>query len=439
VGSYDLGEEGRVSQRQWEEGAGVTVTVLEGDVREVLRTLADESVNCVVTSPPYWGLRDYNVSGQLGLEPSLHEHVTAMVEVFREVKRVLRKDGVCWVNYGDSYATQPNGRSADDTKAAGNDDRTFRDKPFSTVGPVGGTRVTAGSNREDVDVGGWGSSDASLRWRGGGVLKAKDLCMVPFRFALAMQDDGWWLRSVMPWVKRNGMPESITDRPATSVEYVFMFTRSARYWYDATAVRREMAETSVARLSQDVESQTDSTRANAGRKTNGNMKAVGDKQGLGSRRYAGFNARWDEKEKAARSRGVPPRHAQYESSDQSGLDEVERGSRNFRNSDLFFESLEGPHGLVTNEFGDPLALDVPPQPFREAHFATFPPKLIEPLIKAGCPAGGMILDPFGGAGTSGLVADRLGRHATLIELNPEYAGLARSRIRGDAGMFADVT
>ncbi len=441
----------------------MSTRIMVGDVREQLKLLPDESVHCVVTSPPYWALRDYGTAtweggdagcdhrsptmregrdenramlagsaatnnmqllnavsagkcgkcgairadSQLGLEPTPQLHVEAMVDVFREVKRVLRKDGVCWVNYGDSYAGSINGRSAEDTKAIGNDDRTFRNKPINNAA---------------------------------GGLKPKDLCGVPFRFALAMQDAGWWWRSCLPWVKRNGMPESITDRPASSVEYVFMFTKSARYWYDASAVRRELADASVDRLAQDIEGQAGSLRANGGAKTNGAMKAVGGKKQDGhGRRHAGFNARWDEKEKAARSRGVPPRHAQYENSDQPGLDDVERGSRNFRNSDLFFESLAGPHGLLTDADGNPLALDVPPQPFRGAHFATFPPKLIEPLIKAGCPEGGTLLDPFGGAGTSGMVAHRLGRHAILIELNPVSVEISRDRLTGDGGMFADVT
>lgn len=382
----------------------MSVRIMVGDVRSKVADLADESVNLVCCSPPYWGLRDYGVTGQLGMEATPDAHVEAMVGVFRDIKRVLRRDGVCFVNYGDSYASSVNGRSAADTKAAGNDDRTFRDKPFSTA--VGG-------------------------------LKPKDLCMVPFRFALAMQADGWWLRSIMPWVKRNGMPESITDRPSSAVEYVFMFTRSARYQYDADAVRRELAPASVIRLAQDIDGQAGSQRANGGRKTNGAMKAVARKQDGHGPRHAGFNARWDEKE--ARSRGVPPRHAQYASSDQSGLDDVERGSRNFRNGDLFFESLDAPHGLLTDAAGNPLALDVPPQPFRDAHFATFPPNLIRPLILAGCPKGGTVLDPFFGAGTTGLVADRLGRNCIGIELNPEYAAIAERRINGDAGMFANTT
>lgn len=365
----------------------MSVQILVGDVRETLRDMPSDSVHCVITSPPYWGLRDYGVSGQLGLEPTPQAHVAAMVDVFREVRRVLRPDGVCWVNYGDSYATAVNGRSAADTKAAGTDDRTFRDKPFSTVA---------------------------------GGLKPKDLCMIPARFALAMQDDGWWLRSMLPWIKRNGMPESVADRPATATEYVFLFSKFERYWYDAEAVRKNAAPASLARWSQDIEGQTGSARANGGRKTNGNMKAVGapkvDKQRGHGRRHQGFNERWDQMER----------------------DEQIAAGRNFRNTDLFFESLAEPHGLITDNDGNPLALDVPPQPFRDAHFATFPPALIEPMVKAGCPIGGTILDPFGGAGTTGLVADRLGRNAILCELNREYAEIARRRIEGDGGMFAAV-
>ena len=140
----------------------MSVTILIGDVRDRLRALPADSVDCVVTSPPYWGLRDYGVDGQIGLEPTLGEHLAVMVDVFEEVRRVLKPTGTLWLNYGDCYATSPNGRSAADTKAAGTDDRTFRDKPFSTIQ---------------------------------GVLKAKDLCMVPNRLAIALQEAGWWVRS----------------------------------------------------------------------------------------------------------------------------------------------------------------------------------------------------------------------------------------------------
>jgi DNA modification methylase len=390
----------------------MTVRILIGDVRDRLRELPDESVHCVVTSPPYWALRDYGTPGQLGLEPTPQEHVAVMVDVFREVRRVLRSDGVCWVNYGDSYANSVNGTNAAETKARGKDDRTFRDKPLSSVA---------------------------------GGLKPKDLCMVPARFALAMQDDGWWLRSMLPWVKRNGMPESISDRPATSIEYVFMFTKSARYWYDDESVRLWTSPNTNLRVSQDVASQIGSMRANGGAKTNGPMKAVtrrsnkhaaivGQQDPARARRTAGFDDRWDERERkvAAVGSGVKNNDSFQESV------ALPINERNFRNSDLFWPSLVQPLGLISDECGAPLALDVAPQSFREAHFATFPPNLIRPLILAGCPKGGLVLDPFGGAGTTGLVADRLKREAILIELNARYAQIARKRIQGDAPMFVDV-
>lgn len=200
----------------------MSVNILIGDVRDRLRELPADHFDCVVTSPPYWGLRDYGVEGQIGLEPTLRLHIDVMVEVFREVRRVLKPTGVCWINYGDCYGTTPNGRSAAATKAAGNDDRTFRDKPFSTIG---------------------------------GAVKAKDLCMIPQRLAIALQEDGWWVRSLLPWVKRNGMPESITDRPATAVEYVTLLTKSERYRYDAEAVRRPASPNTNARVAQNVAAQ----------------------------------------------------------------------------------------------------------------------------------------------------------------------------------------
>jgi DNA modification methylase len=361
----------------------VSVRILIGDVRERLAALPADHFDCVVTSPPYWGLRDYDVAGQIGLEPTVAEHLAVMVDVFREVRRVLKPSGVCWMNYGDCYATSPNGRSAAATKAAGNDDRTFRDKPFSTIG---------------------------------GVLKPKDLCLLPQRLTIALQEDGWWIRSLLPWVKRNGMPESISDRPATSVEYVTMMTKSARYAYDADAVRRAASPATNARVAQDVSAQAGSTRANGGRKTNGPMKAVVRRPKVAD---AGSGIKSNESYECAMSGAVLP-------------------DRNFRNTDLFFDSLTAPFGLISGGDGSPLAIDVNPQGFSEAHFATFPPGLVEPLLRAGCPLGGRVLDPFGGSGTTGMVADRLGLDCTLIELNPDYAEIARGRIEGDAGMFSAV-
>lgn len=279
------------------------------------------------------------------MEPTLGEHIEALVAVFREVRRILRKDGTVWLNLGDCYATAPNGRSAADTKAAGNDDRTFRDKPFSTV------------------------SDG---------LKPKDLCMMPARVALALQDDGWWIRSQMPWIKRAAMPESVTDRPASAVEYVFLLTRSAHYFYDAEAVRTPVKQSSLDRLAQNDgnpnwnpdrdRSSTQNPQTLDIRKMvrGGPDRAKPDKQRGHGRRHAGFNDRWDRMER----------------------DEQIAGGRNMRNGDLCFQSLAPPHGLISSPDGAPLVLDVNTQPYPGAHFATFPIKLVEPCILAGTSAKG---------------------------------------------------
>jgi DNA modification methylase len=386
------------------------VTQYVGDVRTVLKSLPADHFDCVLTSPPYWGLRNYDVIGQLGLEPTLGEHLAAMVDVFREVRRVLKPTGVCWINYGDCYATSVNGRSAADTKALGNDDRTFRDKPFSTIGPV------YVSDQRDYDRRGNHSTLTGAapppspgRIAAGGFLKAKDMCLVPERLWIALQDDGWWIRSKFPWIKRNGMPERAEDRPANSLEQMAMLTKSARYWYDAEIVRKAASASTNARVAQNTAALGGSQRANGGRKTNGPMKAVVRKPGCGPK-SAGDQTNIKAKDS-------------FHASTTEVLND-----RNFRNTDLFFSSLEAPWGLISDADGTPLAIDANPKGFSEAHFATFPPALIEPLILAGCPLGGSILDPFEGSGTTGLVAAKLGRIATLIDLSPEYAVMARARI-----------
>ncbi len=323
----------------------MSVKILIGDVFDRLRELPDESVHCAVTSAPYWGLRDYGVEGQIGLEPSLGEHLEVMVAVFREVRRVLREDATLWLNYGDCYATSPNGRSAADPK---------------------GRAVS------------------------GGYLKPKDLCMIPNRLAIALQEDGWWVRSEIIWAKPNPMPESVQDRPTSSHEKIWLLSKSQRYYYDAEAVRRPAV------------GKEDANGFRGGSYVNGQPSArqqVGnkrrsDKQRGHSRRHAGFNDRWD----------------------QMTRDEQQALGANLRN-----------------------VWNIATKPFPNAHFATFPPQLAETCIKAGCPKGGTVLDPFGGSGTTGLVADRLKRDAILIELNPEYAAMAKRRIKGDAPMFTEVT
>lgn len=363
----------------------MTVQIIIGDALESLRALPSDSVDCCVTSPPYWGLRDYGVDGQLGIEPTLAEHIAAMVAVFEEVRRVLTPSGTCWINYGDCYATKPNGRSAADTKLLGSDDRTFRDKPFSTVGPIHppepGQPFPAGIGRR-----GGGNAPCT------GLLKPKDLCMVPNRLAIALQDAGWWVRSEIIWGKPNPMPDSSGRyRPSTAHEKVFLLTKSAKSHYDNEAVKMPASEAPPkSRAATPIDGKQDRiAAASAGSSS--------------IRQMAGFNERWN-----------------------SGEHDRD-GKRLLRNYEPDLSAIV------------PLEVwEIATAAFSEAHFATFPPALVAPCIMAGCPVGGTVLDPFFGAGTTGLVADRLQRDCIGIELNPEYAALAQNRIDGDRGGLLDA-
>lgn len=341
----------------------MSVTILVGDCRARLSEIPDGSVQTCVTSPPYFGLRDYGHEGQIGLEATPDEFVAAMVSVFREVRRVLRGDGTLWLNLGDSYSTDSKWGGSTGGKAA-----------LGLHGAGGGGRNKTRSGVPD-----------------------KNLLGIPWRVALALQADGWYLRQDIIWHKPNPMPESVTDRCTKAHEYVFLLSKGPRYYFDADNIAE-----------QGVSDHGPGNRTHKG----ATAYADGDEK---HRTKVGLAA-YSERERVRRSRGVPPRHAGYESSDQSGLDDVGRGGKRNKRS----------------------VWTVATQPFKEAHFATYPPELIEPCILAGAPVGGMVLDPFGGAGTTGLVADRLGRNCTLIELNPEYAAMAQRRIAGDAGMFGNV-
>jgi DNA modification methylase len=362
----------------------MSVRILTGDCRDVLKTMPDESVHCCVSSPPYFGLRSYLPDGhpdkhkEIGLEASPDEYVSKMVDVFREVRRVLRSDGTLWLNLGDSYAN--------DGKWGGHS---------------GGKHVAA---LHASPIG------RNKRYTG---LKPKDLIGIPWMVAFALRQDGWWLRQSQPWVKRNPMPESTKDRPTNSVETVFLLSKSEVYFYDYDAVKQVRTSNEGANGFRG----GSYTGGNIDNSTTGKRLSVGnkrvDKQRGHSRRHAGFNDRWDEMEKSE-----------------------QQESRAFRNSDLFFASIQTPHGAIGND-EEVIAFDVATQPYKESHFATFPPRLIEPMIKAGCPVGGTILDPFGGAGTTGMVADRLQRNAILIELHPDYPDMARNRVSKDAGLFAE--
>src|SRR5690348_15934843 len=235
-----------------------------GSALDVLRTLPDESVNCVLSSPPYWGLRDYGHAEQIGLEPTPEAFVVALVGVFSEARRVLRDDGVLWVNLGDSYAS---------------DDKWG--------GSTGGKHVSA--LHGDTSVG------RRRRFTG---LKSKDLVGIPWLVAFALRSDGWYLRSDVIWAKPNPMPESVTDRPTKAHEYCFLLSKSPRYSYDADAIREKYATSTLKQFETPYEGEgTKDYAANGVQNPSAIKKRITDKQRAnGSRRYVGFNDRWDEKE-----------------------------------------------------------------------------------------------------------------------------------------------
>lgn len=367
---FDLQTTRRASVRAWE--------VRQGEALTVLRGMPDASVNCCVTSPPYWGLRDYHSDGQLGMEATPQEYVRRLVEVFREVRRVLADDGSLWLNLGDSYAGSGRGLNAD-----GLDHGKSGEKQQSNAGSIGVGVNSREVNRSKRGPGRWGGPDPGLAGPG---LKPKDLIGIPWRVAFALQADGWWLRSDIVWSKPNPMPESVTDRPTKSHEYIFLLTKSAKYFYDYEAIREMKAETTLNDDRGNGEGQR-RERGYPGAASNGGTNLGGDKQRGHFRRHAGFNDRWD----------LMTRE------EQSAL------GRNKRS-----------------------VWEVATRPFAAAHFATYPPALIEPCVKAGCPEHGLVLDPFAGSGTTGVVAVNLGRRFIGIELNPEYVAMAERRISEQA-------
>ena len=300
----------------------VTEGLIVGDVRDILPTLPDGIAQTCVTSPPYWGLRDYGVDGQLGLEPTPEAFVETMVAIFREVRRVLRDDGTLWLNLGDSYG---NGGAAPPRRDHSGG------KSIGTYGQQGYAAASAAP---------WKATQ-----------QPKGLIGIPWRVALALQSDGWILRSDIIWAKPNPMPESVTDRPTKSHEYLFLLAKQGRYYYDADAI----ADPAV----------------RAGAMPGGsNIRDVGQ---FGVKPHAAFN------------------------------------------------------GAVPDKANRRDVWTVNPEPFSEAHFATFPRRLIEPCIAAGSRVGDLVLDPFMGSGTTAMVAQDLGRKWLGCELNPEYAKMIHRR------------
>lgn len=319
-----------------------------GDCLNILPTLESGTVNCCVTSPPYFGLRDYGMEGQIGLEKKPDEYVAKLVHVFREVRRVLRDDGTLWLNLGDSYCA---GATGSNCQAA------------STLGGGKANQVEASKRPDKSKIPG---------------LKQKDLIGIPWMVAFALRADGWYLRSDIIWAKPNAMPESVRDRPTRSHEYIFLLSKSAKYYYDADAIAERGVSYDPRMIDNFVPKSVNGKHVDD--KQNSTNRR--DKQRGHSRTHAGFNDRWDRMEKSEQCAGM----------------------RNKRD-----------------------VWTVSPAQFSGAHFATFPPSLIEPCILAGCPAGGSVLDPFFGSGTTGEVAQKYGRQYVGIELNPGYAPLAKER------------
>lgn len=383
----------------------MTVRILTGDCRDVLKTLPDESVHCVVTSPPYFGLRDYGVAGQIGLEETPSAFVAEMVDVFREVRRVLRADGTLWLNLGDSYAGSwgAQGRQGSTGQMADRSVSAIRERS-----KISAAQIAAHPQRASLT--------GSIRESG---LKPKDLIGIPWRVAFALQADGWWLRQDIIWAKPNPMPESIRDRCTKAHEYLFMLTKSERYHYDSAAI----AEPAVFGDGTGVGPQH--TPPGGGPPHRG-LKKAGRPQTLRAREIAQAKGLTPAHIAAIRAVGITDVGKAQVTQDGCGKNDPTVIA-------LAAEAKAALGGyyrefLIRETRNKRSVWSVPTAPFAEAHFATFPPDLITDCVKAGCPAGGTVLDPFGGAGTTGLVADRLGRDAILIELNPEYAAMAERRI-----------
>ena len=388
--------------------------IITGDALAELRKLPADSVDCCVTSPPYWGLRDYGVAGQIGLERTPEAYLARMVEVFEEVRRVLKPSGTCWVNMGDCYAGSgrggnPTHESSTLQGSLGTQEQSMarRSRKATEIGGsaraaavtgVARKALRAGFHAEQVDQGvigrHWVPPAAGF--------KEKDLMGMPWRLAFRLQDAGWWLRQDIIWHKPNPMPESVTDRCTKAHEYIFLLSKSARYYYDQEATLEPCSEGTHARLAQNVAAQIGSERAHGGNgaKSNGNMKAVGRKM--------------------HRSTGVGFGH---------GYDQHPKPR--VKNNPSFNEAM----ALQPTQRNLRSVWTMNTQGFAEAHFATFPEELARRCILAGCPADGLVLDPFAGSGTCGLVALKLGRRFLGLELNPKYVAMAERRIRNEAGLL----
>ena len=327
--------------------------IMFGDALDMLKTIKTECVDTCVTSPPYFGLRDYGVDGQIGLEETPEQYIERLSAVFREVRRVLKNDGTLWIVIADSYAGSGKG---------------------SALYPENAKKYKQGTNHDMI------GASATVKAKTPGI-KPKNLIGIPWLLAFALRADGWYLRDDIIWVKPNPMPESVKDRCTKSYEHIFMLAKSPHYYFDGEAISEPITESTTRRLSQSIDHQSGSSRAF--RKTNGNMKAAAPR--YGGKKYTATPDKFNR----TKSGGI------YEY----------RSRRNKRN-----------------------VWTVTTKPYKGAHFATYPPDLIEPCILAGSRKGGIVLDPFLGSGTTAAVAQSLEREYIGIELNQDYEPLIRERL-----------
>jgi len=322
--------------------------IYEGDCLKVLKTLPNNSIDCCVTSPPYYGLRDYGMGAQIGMEETPEKFIKNLVKVFTQVKRVLKNDGTLWLNIGDSYASQGKNRTVEQAIS----------KSKLNGGLKSQTQILKQQNK--ITKG----------------LKAKDLIGIPWMLAFALRKSGWYLRQDIIWHKKNCMPESVKDRCTKNHEYIFLLSKSSTYFFDETAIMED---------------------------------AVWDLDGTGTIKR---KLRQSDDNKC-----------------QPGIKEagIRKVYENGKTGTAFKE--------VTGKRNKRSVWSYPTAQFAEAHFATFPQELIVDCIKAGCPVNGVVLDPFFGAGTTGLVARKLNRNYIGIELNPEYITIAENRLSSNLGLF----
>lgn len=386
--------------------------IYEGCCYWVLKTFAEKSIHCIITSPPYWGLRNYkvkptdwpdvsytlfgfeiNIPDQtccLGLEKDLFAFIGHLVLIFRECRRVLRDDGTMWVNMGDSYAAS----SMTGGNNGYNKQGVYKKK------------------RQHFDK----KNMASF-------LKPKDMAGVPWLLAFALREDGWYLRQDIIWSKPNPMPESVNDRCTKAHEYIFLFSKSKKYYFNAYAIKTNIKDSSIERLSQDIENQKGSIRVPG--KTNGAMKAVYHKNlqdkgiPIHSMHLARLNGR-----KMANLKGT---------NEDNSL--AINGSK--------IKGHSGNYDINGNIIGNGKAnkrsvWEVSTFAFKDAHFATFPPDLIIDCVKAGCPEDGVVLDIFGGSGTTGEVASKLNRNWILIEIGNHNVQIAKKRLHKSLGLFNPI-